>query len=323
VSAEPILDSGQAIIDAHHHLRDRDDELYLDAQYLADLATGHRVVASVAVETGVRYRSGGPDALRPAGETAFLAGIAERSERSGGPRVAAAIVAYADLRLGEEVDAVLDAHEVAGAGHFRGVRMSTPWHEDPRLRYPRAHIERGALRDPRFRRGFSRLASRGLSFDVWVYHTQLDDVTDLACAFPQTTIVLDHAGGPLGIGPYDGHREEVFGQWRQSLRALSACPNMVVKLGGFGMPIMGFGFARETSTSPALANAWRPYVDAVIDAFGAARCMFESNFPPDRQSAEYAVVWNTFKRIAGNWSPSERAMLFHGTAARVYRIESR
>lgn len=323
MTPEPIIDRDRRIIDAHHHLRDRDGELYLEHEFLADLACGHRVVASVAVETGVHYLDAGPEAQRPSGETAFLAGIAERCEARGEPRVATAIVAYADLRLGDDVDAVLAAHANAGRGRLRGIRMATPWHGDERLRYPRSRTEPGMLRDPQFGRGFARLAPHALAFDAWVYHTQLDDVADLAQRFPDTTIVLDHLGGPIGAGPFAHRRDEVFAAWRSSLRRLAQCANVMLKVGGLGMPIIGFGFDRAGArpASATLAEAWRPWVETAVAAFGAARCMFESNFPPDRVSADYSTVWNAFKRITMPWSEAERAMLFAGTAARVYRIE--
>jgi len=178
------------------------------------------------------------------------------------------------------------------------------------------------LGEARFRRGFARLAPLGLTFDAWLYHTQLDDVADLARAFPDTTIVLDHVGGPLGSGPFEGRRREEFTPWRHAIRTLATCGNVVVKIGGFGMPVMGFGFDRmqERPGSEIVAEAWRPYIETTVEAFGAARCMFESNFPPDRQSVTYATLWNAFKRVAATWSPAERAMLLHDTAARVYGI---
>lgn len=315
---EPLL----PIVDAHHHLRDRDGEIYLADEYLADLATGHRVVASVAVETGVRFRDEGPEALRPAGETAFLAAVAQRCAAAKQPLVAAAIVSYADLRLGDAVQDTLDAHVGAGGGRFRGIRMASPWHADPRLAYARAKIEPALLGDASVRRGFARLARMGLVFEAWLYHTQLGDVVDLARAFPGAAIVLDHAGGPLGSGPYEGHRDGVFSAWRASLRRLAACPNVTVKVGGFGMPLMGFGFDRSVPRpgAAAYATAWKPYVDATVEAFGADRCMLESNFPPDRKSVSYATLWNALKLATAGYSPAERAALFHDTAARVYRI---
>ncbi|MEO8753321.1 MAG: amidohydrolase family protein, partial [Casimicrobiaceae bacterium] len=183
-------------------------------------------------------------------------------------------------------------------------------------------VAQGALLDPVFRRGFAHLAARGLTFDAWVYHTQLADVVDLARAFPYTTIILDHAGGPVGVGPFAGKRDEVFAQWRTSLREVAACANVVVKLGGLGLPVMGFGFDRRAQlpASPELADAWRPYIETCIAGFGVSRCMFQSNFPPDRESCSYASLWNAFKRVTAGCSSAERAALFHDNAARIYRL---
>lgn len=316
-----IVAPQQIIVDAHHHLRDRDKEIYLAPDYLADAGSGHNVVASVAVETGVRYTPCVSAALQPAGETAFLADIAQ-STAAGPTRVAAAIVGYADLALGAAVAATLDAHIEAGRGHFRGVRMAAPWHADERLHYARRTVRPHELGEPAVRAGFAALVARDLSFDAWVYHTQLDDVQALARAFPAAAIVVDHLGGPLGAGPYANARAEVFDAWRASIESLALFPNVVLKIGGFGMPVMGFGFDRASAkpTARTLAEAWRPYIEVAVAAFGAHRCMFESNFPPDRVSTGFATLWNAFKLATDGASASERHALFAGTASRVYRI---
>jgi L-fuconolactonase len=316
-----ILEPKHIIVDAHHHLRDRDGETYLAPDYLADVCSGHKIVASVAVETGVRYRPGVPAALQPVGETAFLADIAQATAADP-THVAAAIVGYADLALGDAVAATLDAHIQAGCGYFRGVRMAAPWHSDARLQYARRAVRPHELGDPTVRAGFAALAARELTFDAWVYHTQLGDVEALARAFPAATIVIDHLGGPLGAGPYANARTEVFHMWRTSLESLAPLPNVVLKIGGFGMPVMGFGFDRDPvkPSAATLVEAWRPYIDTAISCFGAARCMFESNFPPDRVSTDFATLWNAFKLATTGISGTERHALFAGTASRVYRI---
>ena len=181
---------------------------------------------------------------------------------------------------------------------------------------------RGLYLDATFRRGFAELAKRQLTFDAWLYHPQLPELTDLAQAFPDTTIVLDHFGGPLGIGPYAGKRAELFARWKDDLAALARSPNVVAKLGGLLMPLNGFGFHKRAAPagSAELAEATREWYLHAIDCFGPARCMFESNFPVDKVSASYRVLWNAFKRIAASFSPAEKAALFHDTAARVYRL---
>lgn len=319
--AEPALEPQLAIVDSHHHLWEHADNPYGPTDLLAD-AAGHRIVATVFVECGAWYRADRPRALASVGETEAVARMAQA--HAGAPcRIAAAIVGNVDLLLGAEAGAVLDAHLQAAPGRLRGVRNSSVHHPDPRARGSLANPPPGLLLDAQFRRGFACLAPRGLSFDGWMYHTQLAELADLALAFPATRIVLNHVGGPLGIGPYAGRRDEVFGQWRRSLRELASCQNVSVKLGGMGMRLFGFDFADRPRPpdSQALARAWGPYVLECIDAFGPGRCMFESNFPVDKGTAGYGVIWNAFKRITAALGADERRALFSQTAAGVYRIE--
>jgi predicted TIM-barrel fold metal-dependent hydrolase len=317
---EQALDPGLAICDPHHHLWTYPENPYMPAQLVRDF-DGHRVVATVHVECRHGWRTSGPEALRPVGETEFV-----ESCTSGAPdgvRIAAGIVAFADLTLGERVEPVLEAHLRASA-RVRGVRYMSAW--DPSHEIRNAHTDPPAqlLAEPVFREGARRLARLGLVFDAWVYHPQIPEVTGLARALPELTIVLDHVGGPLGIGPYAGRRDEVFQAWLRGMRELARCPNVVVKLGGLTMPIAGFGWhKRATAPSSAeLAEAMKPYYLACIELFGAGRCMFESNFPIDRVSCAYPTLWNAFKLIAGECTEAERSALFHDTAVRVYRLTS-
>jgi len=321
---EAILDPGQVIIDPHHHLWDHPGNRYLLPDFLADAGSGHRIAGTVYIECGSMYRQDGDPLLRPVGETSFAAGIASAAAAGGRDacRVAAGIVAHVDLLAGDGAARALDAHEAAAGGRLRGVRNISAWHPDPAARGSLADPPPGMLGEPAFRRGFAHLGRRGLAFDAWMYHTQLDELLALARAFPGTRIVLGHAGGAIGIGPYAGRRDEVFAAWRASIRALAACPNVHAKVGGFGMRLYGFGFHElpEPPPSQQLAEAWRPYVDAIVEAFGAHRCMFESNFPVDKAMSSYAATWNAFKRLAAGASAQERADLFAGTAARVYAL---
>jgi L-fuconolactonase len=320
---EDVLEPGLPICDAHHHLWDHPGRRYLLDELLADTGSGHDVRATVFVECLSMYRATGPVALRPVGETEFVNGVAAMSAsgRYGATRVAAGIVAFADLTLGDDVAAVLDAH-LAVSPRFRGIRHAAGWDASEAVRGSHTKPPAGLLGDAGFRRGFAELARRGLTFDAWVYHPQLAEVTDLARAFPDTTIVLDHLGGPLGIGPYAGRRAEIFAWWTGAIRALAACPNVVVKLGGLVMPLNGFGFHKrpQPPTSAELAEATRDWHLHAIECFGVERCMFESNFPVDRVSASYRVLWNSFKLIAGAFSHHEKAALFHDTATRVYGL---
>ena len=322
LAAEPVLDPERPIVDAHHHLFDRPHWRYRDEDLRRDVDAGHRVLATVYLQCGEAYRTDGPAHLRPVGETESVDAVARRSEAAGGVRLCAAIVGFADLTRGAAVEEVLHAHLAVSPARFRGIRHGASSDADPAFARQGPRPAPGLMREPAFRAGFARLAPLGLSFDAWMYHPQLPDLVDLARAFPETTIVLDHVGGPAGIGGYAGRRDEVFAQWHASIRALAACPNVVVKLGGLGMRFCGFGFERRDRPpdSLGLAAAWGPYVHACVDAFGPARCMFESNFPVDQCSCSYVALWNAFKRLAAGYRDDERASLFAGTAARVYRI---
>lgn len=321
-SQEEILEPELPICDPHHHLWQHPKHTYLLPEFLAD-SSGHKVVSTVYAECGSFYRREGSAEMRPVGEAEFAASVGAESEgTSGRTRVAAAFIGYADLTLGAAVTPVLEALGEAGAGRFRGVRHSAAW--DPDFVFASGHgrpVE-GLYRDGRLHEGLSVLAAMGLTFDAWVYHTQLDDVVELARRFPDQPIVLNHVGGPIGVGPYAGRRDAVFAAWSTGIRALAECPNVWVKLGGLGSKRAGFAWhdRPEPPSSAELAEAWRPYVEVCIEAFGVERCMFESNFPVDKASCTYTALWNAFKRIAAGASADEKAALFRSTAERFYRI---
>ena len=270
-------------------------------------------------------RADGPVEMRPVGETEFVNGVAAMSASGiyGKTKVCAGIVGHADLTLGRRVEPVLAALIRAGGDRFRGIRHITAWDGDESVRNPAYSPPPNLLADRTFREGFAVLGRLGLSFDAWLYHPQIAELTDLARAFPETRIVLNHVGGPIGIGAYAGKRKEVFAAWAASIKALAACPNVHVKVGGLGMRMGGFGFHEEAEppSSETLAAAWRPYVETCIEAFGASRCMFESNFPVDKGSYSYPVFWNACKLLAKAASAGEKADLFAGTAARFYRLD--
>jgi L-fuconolactonase len=274
------------------------------------------------VEYGSKYNTEAPEALRPVGETEFVSAMTRKNARSqhGTVRVAAGIVAFADLTLGPAVVPVLEAH-LAASRRVRGIRQITTYEANSDV--IRSTAVPGTLLNPAFRAGFTRLRDYNLSFDAWLYHTQLPELLDLARAFPDTTIILDHIGGPLLIGPYALRRGEVFGEWQKGIAALSVCPNVYVKLGGLGMPFCGFGWSERDVPpgSAELAEAMAPFYLWCIEKFGCGRCMFESNFPVDKRSYSYTVLWNAFKLIARGFSPGERAALFHDTAVKAYRLE--
>lgn len=321
---EEPLEPGQLIVDAHHHLYDRPGHRYLLAELLADLRSGHDVRATVFVQARSMLRADGPEAMRPVGETEFASSVAARCARDGGVQACAAIVGQADLCLGDEVRPVLEAHVRAGGGRFRGIRHIAAWDPDGSLLNPAYPTSEHLLASPEFRAGFAHLAPLGLSFDAWILFPQLPRLAALARAFPQTSIVLNHCGGIVRTGRHTKRRDEVFAAWSAGLRVLAACTNVMVKLGGLGMPLTGFGFdAREQFPSSAeLAEAWRPWIEHCIETFGPARCMFESNFPADKSSYGYGIGWNAMKRIVAGASPEEKADLFWRSAARVYRLRT-
>lgn len=321
---EAILEPDIPICDPHHHLWDYPTSRYMIEELNADAGSGHRIESTVFVECNSFYRADGPRALAPVGETEAVNGVAAMSAsgRYGDMRACAGIVGFADLSLGADVAPVLDAHIRAGGDRFRGVRHAGAWDASEAVRNAHTNPPQGLYGSAAFREGYARLADHGLSFEAWQFHPQLPEVTDLARAFPDTVLVLDHVGGPLGIGPYEGRRAEVFEVWKADLVELAKSPNVVVKLGGLGMAICGFGFhKRETpASSEELAQAWRPYIETCIELFGPGRCMFESNFPVDQVSCDYRTLWNALKRLAAGASAGEKTLLFGDVARRTYRL---
>ena len=322
LTTEAPIDPELPICDPHHHLWDHPNNRYLLEELLQDTSAGHNIVQTVFLECMSKYRQEGLQEMQPVGETEFVQGIAAQSESGqyGKTRVAAGIVGFANLTLGAAVKPVLEAHIATGKGRFRGIRHSSAWDASSDIGSA-ANIPK-LLLDSKFREGFACLKEYDLSFDAWLYHPQLMDLADLARAFPDTPIILDHIGGPLGIGPYAGKHEEVFQSWKNDIAALAARPNVVIKLGGLGMPLCGFGWHERTipPSSAELAETMAPYYHWCIEQFGVDRCMFESNFPVDKVSYSYTVMWNAFKRISRGFSPQAHSALFHDTAARVYRL---
>ena len=321
--SEGALDPDLPICDAHHHLWDYPDRRYMREDFLED-AKGHKVLSTVFVECMSGYRSDGPDTMRPVGETEFVNAIAEENRSLGGAdmAVAAGIVGFADLTLGAAVAPVLEEHIAASPDRFRGIRHACGWDLSSDVRNSHTNPTEHLYLDAAFREGFACLETYDLTFDAWLYHTQLTELLDLARAFPGVTIILDHFGGPLGIGPYAGKREQILVEWKKRIKELARCPNVIVKLGGLLMPINGWGWHKreQPPTSEELAAATAPYHLFCIEQFGVQRCMFESNFPVDKASCSYTILWNSFKRIADPCSATEKTALFHDTAVRVYKL---
>jgi L-fuconolactonase len=343
MTEETILEPDLPIIDPHHHLWDRRSMLaaapppthgfanvihraphYLLDELLADTGSGHNIRATVFVECRSMYSADLPIEMRPVGETEFVNGVAAQcaSGLYGDIRACAGIVGHVDLTLGDAAGPVMEAH-IAASGRFRGIRHSASWDADPDVLGPLHMRSEGFYLGDAFRQGFSNLAPLGLSFDAWLLEPQLPDLIDLARAFPDTSIILDHVGTPLGNASYAGRLPERFGIWRERIRDLAKSPNVTVKLGGLAMAFCNFPSFMSDPPAPStqLAEEWRPYIETCIEAFGADRCMFESNFPVDILACSYARLWNAFKIIAKDASEGEKTALFAGTAKRVYRLD--
>lgn len=322
-----VVEPDLPIVDAHHHLfGSTEDKFRYRLEDLAqDISVGHRIIGTVYCEAyNSGWREAGPEALRPVGEVEKIVRLTRESQpaQHGRCQIAAGIISHADMTLGEGVIEVLEGQLAAGCGKLRGARHRTATDSGAVGSFienrPRPHL----MEENAFRRGVAQLNHFGLSFDAWIYHTQMDEFISFVDALPDTLIVLDHLGGPIGVAEYRARRTEVFTQWKTQLRELARRPNVVLKLGGMGMPVFGFGF--ENRTAPPgisdLVQAWKPYIDAGIDAFGTSRCMFESNFPVDKQSCTYTDLWNSFKLCTRDLSHHERRDLFYRTACRTYRL---
>lgn len=340
-AVEPIIDADLPIIDAHHHLWDRRNypgveeathpalvalapvNRYLFDDFLRDTDTGHNVVATIFTECGAFYRADGPIERQSIGETEFATGVAAMSASGwyGSNRLCAGIIGHVDLSLGDAVMPFLETHRQIAGERFRGIRNSAPYDADPDVLGP---LNKSPHRyaQANFRDGFRHLAPLGLTFDAWVLEPQLSDVTELARAFPDTQIILDHTGTPPGLGRYRGTHAERFAVWRHGIQEIARCPNVAVKLGGLGMGFCNFpSFGqRPRATSAFLASEWQPYFHACIEAFGVNRSMFESNFPVDFGTCDYVTLWNAFKKTVAGASADEKAALFSGTAAAIYGL---
>jgi predicted TIM-barrel fold metal-dependent hydrolase len=326
LTQELTLESEIPICDPHHHfwdcrLQSIPYQRYLLHELVADINSGHNVRSTVFVEARSMYRADGPIEMRPVGEVEFVQGLAATSASGlyGPSRAAAAIIGHADLKLGEGVNRTLEALQAASPNRFRGIRHNVTWSPDPALENRESE---GILANDNFRKGAEVLAQRGLTLDTMLSFPQLPELADFAKAVPGLSIILNHVGGLNRVGMYANRDDEVIATWRSGIAKVAACPNVNVKLGGIGMPRLGFGWHTRTIPidSEELAESMAPFMTYCIEQFGPSRCMFESNFPPDKVSYSYNVLYNAFKRLSREYSPDERTGMFHDTAARVYRI---
>lgn len=326
LTQEPTLEPELPICDPHHHFWDLRPasihfQRYLIHELIADIDSGHNVRSTVFVEARSMYRADGPAEMRPVGEVEFVQGLAAASASGvyGPSRAAAAIVGHADLKLGDKVEPVLEALQAASPNRFRGIRHNVTWSPDPALDNRETE---SIMSNDTFRAGARVLAQKGLSLDTMLSFPQLPELAAFAKAVPDLTIILNHMGGVNRVGIYANRDDEVMAAWREGIAAVAACPNVVVKLGGMGMPRWGFGWhARNVPIgSEELSVAMTPWKTFCIEQFGPERCMLESNFPPDKVSFSYNIMYNAFKRLTKGYSAADRAAMFHDTAARVYRI---
>jgi L-fuconolactonase len=323
LTKEDPLDPELPICDPHHHFWNYPTSRYLVDEFLQDISGGHRVIKTVFVECLQFYDEGAPTELQPVGETKAVDRMASAPQAQKQTEIAAGIVGFADLTLGDGVRPVLEAH-LQASPRFRGIRYATAWHADAKIHNAHTHPPEGLMSDLTFRTGLQHVAELGLSFDAWLYHTQLGELTDLAHTFPALNIALNHMAGPLGIGPYANQREREFANWKRQIKALSQCENVTVKLGGRAMKTSGFEWHRKNRPpgSEELAAAMAPYFETCIELFRPDRCMFESNFPVDKASCSYTVLWNALKRVASSYSEAESRCLLHDTAAKFYRLDN-
>ena len=325
LTREEIIDPHREIVDPHHHLwvhgTKDNPAVYETDQLLRDTGAGHNVVQTVYVECRSYWDVTAPEHLQSVAETANVARMAAEMPQ-GGAQIAG-IVAHVDLTLPtEKLDEALDAHEKAGQGLLKGIRHSGAHDEDRVSLMIPGRGAKGQYSDPAFRRGLSHLGKRGLTYDTWHYHHQNRDFLDMVRAVPETTIILDHFGTPLGVGRFTGKHDEIFDLWQEDMADLADCSNLRAKLGGLAMPDNGFGFMDRTKPpgSDELLDLQGRWYRHMIAHFGPERCMFESNFPVDRVSVSYAVLWNFFKKLAAELDAESQDLLFAGTARATYGL---
>ncbi len=318
---EEVIDPGREIVDPHHHLWPKPHLEYDLEELWSDTQDGHKVVQTVFLECGSAYRTDGPEHLFPVGETEFVTAAALRAAQDPDKAQIAGIVAHADLRL-DNLDEILDAHDIAARGRFRGIRHSGSRDESGAVLSIPGRAPKGLFEDPDFRRGVARLGERGLTYDTWIYYHQLADFAALARAVPGTVMILDHFGTPLGVGPYEGKRHEIFAKWKDSIAGVAENPNVYAKLGGMAMPDNGYGWHTRDKppSSDEFVDTQARWYQHAIKVFGPERCMFESNFPVDRLSISYRTLWNGLKKIAKDYPEEAQVALFSGTARKVYKL---
>lgn len=327
---EEIIDPDMEIIDPHHHLWHgpenppgvKESYRYLLEDLWRDTSSGHNIKKTVFIDCGQEYYSEGPEQFKPVGETEFVVEIAKKARLNPDKAQIAGIIGHANMMLGSKVKEVLEMHKEKGEGLFRGIRHAGGWDKDDRVRNAHSHPTPHIYLEDNFQQGLQELSSLGMVFDTWHYHNQIKDLTQLANNLPDLIIIHDHFGGPLGIGPYEGQREMIYTQWKEDIYELSQCKNVYAKLGGLAMPVNGWDWHKRDlpATSDEIIEEQERYYLYTLECFGPERSMFESNFPVDKQSVAYHVIWNAYKKMTGDLSATDKRKLFYETANKVYNL---
>ena len=324
---EDIIDPDLPIIDPHHHLWHGDNQLagsfpYLMEQLSEDTNSGHNIIGTIFMECAQGYYLNGDEKYKSVGETEFVINIIEESKNISGPTNILGIISFADLMLGSEVKDVLDKHIITGKGLFKGIRHAAGWDHNNEIQNSHSNPVKNIYYETSFRKGAEELIKLNLTFDAWHYHHQINDLSIFSKNYPELTIIHDHFGGPLGVGPYQGKRDEIFKKWKDDISLLAESKNVYAKLGGLAMPVNGWNFHKndKPATSNQIVEMHNDYYSHTLECFGVERCMFESNFPVDRRSVSYHVIWNAFKKMVTDYSDKDKNKLFFQNAKDVYGI---
>ena len=324
---DPILPN-IPIIDPHHHLWDVGFGRYYIEELLEDInSSGHNILSTVYIMSSSNtkiYSKDGLEEFKPLTEIEFATSEGKRADLIPNNRVKvnASIVGSVDLTYGNKLQPVLEKAVNISEGRLKGIRMLLASHTDPRISSGAVKSDLGLMLHPNFIDGAKCVQDANLSLDFWIYHTQLNEMEKIARALPDLTIILNHIGGPIHIGEYEGKQAATHREWRSAMMRLSRIPNINVKLGGLGMAVNGAKFhnSKFPPNSVQLSDIWKPWIYETIDMFGFDRCMFESNFPVDKGSCSYGALWNAFKIIAKDMSDDEINKLFSKNAAKIYKI---
>ena len=315
------------IIDPHHHLWNLDFGKYLNDDFIEDIQkSGHNVKASVYImssaNTKIYNQNSNESSTLPEIKFAYKQYLEAKNNKLNKCSVNNSIVGALDLRYGNKLTPVIEKGLEISNGKLTGIRMLLAAHNDERISSGAVKTRTGIMLDPNFIAGAKVLEKKNLSLDFWIYHTQLNELEFVAKTLPNLSIILNHIGGPVQVGPYEGKQGITHREWRRSMMRLAVFPNIKVKLGGLGMKVCGSKFYLNSKppTSDQLSELWKSWFFETIDLFGIDRCMFESNFPVDKGSCSYGVLWNAFKKISVNFSDVEKNKLFYLNAKKTYNI---